>query len=386
MTDSRFEVRLKQHTPMVHFQHEQDGATLRATELKPKLDRYVRRHLNGNADERLRYQVRIQPLGEPIVNNEKPHGLYFGKVGRARQHDQVTLTVNTYFDAGLAAAVRQAIPECFALENFGTRQNKGFGSFYPDETHTDPPLPAIETVLKSSGKPIYYFGVGKSDEPLDFIEALYKAMKSGINETKDGKLPKRYLKSLIWQYFNEGRTPPDFLNWEKRFSKKMLLGEIIDDPWYLRAVLGTTGGFFFKATNGERRMDSDYEDVEPFKINGNVTVKVSNSRIKRFKSPITFKPAGQKVYIILNQNDYRAAGLNVLGETFEFKIGKYSGTLKVPSKGPDDKPFRLETLMDFVMQRINDKTSLKENLDPDWDKAKRLFELRIERLKGDSDA
>ncbi len=32
---------LKQHTPLIHFQHDQAGATLRATEVKPKLDRFI---------------------------------------------------------------------------------------------------------------------------------------------------------------------------------------------------------------------------------------------------------------------------------------------------------------------------------------------------------
>jgi hypothetical protein len=32
---------LRQHTPIIHFQHEQAGATLRATELKPKIDRFI---------------------------------------------------------------------------------------------------------------------------------------------------------------------------------------------------------------------------------------------------------------------------------------------------------------------------------------------------------
>lgn len=32
---------LKQQTPLLHFQHDQAGATLRATEVKPKLDRYL---------------------------------------------------------------------------------------------------------------------------------------------------------------------------------------------------------------------------------------------------------------------------------------------------------------------------------------------------------
>lgn len=32
---------LKQHTPIIHFQHDQAGATLRATEVKPKLDLFI---------------------------------------------------------------------------------------------------------------------------------------------------------------------------------------------------------------------------------------------------------------------------------------------------------------------------------------------------------
>jgi hypothetical protein len=42
-------ITLKQHTPLIHFQHSQKGATLRATEVKPKLDRFVLTALgNGN--------------------------------------------------------------------------------------------------------------------------------------------------------------------------------------------------------------------------------------------------------------------------------------------------------------------------------------------------
>lgn len=34
-------ISLQQHTPIIHFQHDQEGATLRATEVKPKLDRFI---------------------------------------------------------------------------------------------------------------------------------------------------------------------------------------------------------------------------------------------------------------------------------------------------------------------------------------------------------
>lgn len=37
----KLEFTLKQHTPIIHFQHYQEGATLRASEVKPKLDRFI---------------------------------------------------------------------------------------------------------------------------------------------------------------------------------------------------------------------------------------------------------------------------------------------------------------------------------------------------------
>lgn len=37
----KLEITLKQHTPLIHFQHDQEGATLRASEVKPKLDKFI---------------------------------------------------------------------------------------------------------------------------------------------------------------------------------------------------------------------------------------------------------------------------------------------------------------------------------------------------------
>ncbi|MEZ4966906.1 MAG: hypothetical protein R2791_16805 [Saprospiraceae bacterium] len=41
MNDFKLEFTLKQHTPLIHFQHDQAGATLRATEVKARLDAFV---------------------------------------------------------------------------------------------------------------------------------------------------------------------------------------------------------------------------------------------------------------------------------------------------------------------------------------------------------
>lgn len=353
MVDCRFEVRLKQHTPMIHFQHDQVGATLRATEVKPKLDRYVQRHLTGRQDERLRYQVNIRAVGDPVENSERTHSLYFGNMrGSTRwkhslRHESVDLRINTYFDKTLADAVKKAIPECFAQENFGTRQNKGFGSFYPDEEH-EKEMQSIDVVLKSAGKPVYYFGLNDNANPLDHVDALYKAMKSGINGPRTGDF---YFKSLLWRYFNRGKERDELITWEKRFMKKSLIDGAAfgHDPRYFRIVLGFTDNFKFSYIENlnvtKAGPDEDYGDTQSLQLIRNNPYKfnASHPQMARFKSPITFKPVGNCVYVIADPEAYKP----VLGEEFTFQCGRINKKLKAPDK------FDIADFMAFVAEQVN---------------------------------
>lgn len=63
---------LKQHTPIIHFQHDQEGATLRASEVKPKLDRFLYTVANNRINDRMKsnkenshalsYKIRFFPV------------------------------------------------------------------------------------------------------------------------------------------------------------------------------------------------------------------------------------------------------------------------------------------------------------------------------------
>jgi len=61
MSKYKLTFKLKQHTPIIHFQHDQHGTTLRATEIKPKLDRFLNENAFGeilNFDKYNKYFIR----------------------------------------------------------------------------------------------------------------------------------------------------------------------------------------------------------------------------------------------------------------------------------------------------------------------------------------
>lgn len=105
---------LKQHTPLIHFQ-DQEGATLRATELKPKLDRFLREkepnlpfreHHKGRFS--LDYKVYIK-ANPKITSTPDHHPLFFGNMGEGAVKkfsfaDEVSITFIA-FDSSIADAV-----------------------------------------------------------------------------------------------------------------------------------------------------------------------------------------------------------------------------------------------------------------------------------------
>ncbi|MEI7587745.1 hypothetical protein, partial [Runella sp.] len=178
-----FEIRclLRQQTPMIHFQHEHPDATLRATELKAKLDKFIFKKLekqykekadrdafwaahphwkvgNGKSEhDALDYKLRVtpalswtQPIEIPKVRdnqidldrNGKPkldnYPGFFGNLGD--EHEQETekkfrfatepipVTIFCLHD-DLRDYIKTHLPEFFYSHTFGTRQSKGFGAF-----------------------------------------------------------------------------------------------------------------------------------------------------------------------------------------------------------------------------------------------------------------
>ncbi|SFV51966.1 FIG00936276: hypothetical protein [hydrothermal vent metagenome] len=336
MSDFKVTFTLKQHTPLIHFQASQKGATLRATELKPKFDRFLKEYaFNGSTPEEflvdktrdaLDYKVKIIPSDTKVEKIEKinpknkktiPDPLYFGNMGDGAKKEFVTSTKILIefktFHSELLKTIQEHFESFLANTNFGTRQSKGYGSFYIAEAKFNTDLVKAKKVYRFHSKN------WKND-----IKLFYQFLRQGIN------LPNRegtrfYAKPAIFSYGkSKGWT------WEKRIIKqhyfkeelKQQRGEAIeyisDKHHILRDLFGLS--------SNERWLS--------YKAN----ITKEHTTIKRFKSPITFKVVDQTVYFWANNTIEK-----IINQEFKILCNQ-KGSLKL--KTP--KEFVFDDFFEFV--------------------------------------
>lgn len=334
----KLEIKLKQHTPLIHFQHDQNGATLRASEVKPKLDKYIIKHaFHDSFDECKEYLVGYDPdpmevkklqekwsngyralnyklsitssskeskkfnyvkmdsYGNPVLDEKKGTPkidripLYFGNLTKEDalvfdESEEIKLEFFSLNDC-IIKKIKKNYLEFFAITNFGTRQTKGFGSFYPSDVE----------LSKKMFDQYYYFTITANGEDwwhksLDLftkIDYFYKSLRSGINQGF-------YFKSLMFHYAIKQEQYYDKRK-IRQFYKHFKPNEGDDKgekdekrkyrPWstkldgksrFYRDMLGLStnqGWKFYHATVKKESAQTRDED-----------------KINRFKSPLTFKP------------------------------------------------------------------------------------------------
>jgi len=192
----------------------------------------------------------------------------------------------------------------FVLHNFGKRQNKGFGCFYPKE------MDEIEfkTLAISNNANIFKYSNQLKFSPIQDNNptSFYKTITKEWSRLKSGKNFNGYEKSRVFEYLEDKN-----FRWDKRWIKRKLK-ELIDDKtlpyglryntdpidindrniWndtsneeyrYGRALLGLAEHYEYQTTN------SDYK----------YQVIVKSDVAERFKAPITFKIFNRSIYAIV---------------------------------------------------------------------------------------
>lgn len=332
----KLEFTLKQHTPIIHFQHQQAGATLRASEVKPKLDRFIwdewvkveggeraaydkyKHLLIGDCDFVKNFQVqRYRALNykikiEPVLNNpaEPDYPGYFANMGpEGRQNPkrglidrgEIEMSVFSLYDS-LIESLKKYLPRFIATNNFGNRKTKGYGSFevqkilYKGQTF----VPNTPSILRNSNKCVNFIKIDNDDFLVIFsaITQYWARLKSGLNfRTYEPSYYRDYLKSQV-----------PAKHWEKKWLKEKFLDieQDGDTKEYFRAWLGLQSSYEFKKLDKSAGNPNSisYQPATPsFFDKIELQITVSNDVIKRIMAPVTFKPILQNgettVYILV---------------------------------------------------------------------------------------
>lgn len=347
MNDWQKEYNLVQHTPLIHFQHSEPHACLRATEVKPKLDRFLVEQLEKDArfgdgrwkkwfvgdgsQQSFDYMMRITPNSEQVDRTQsieraiaraehRPpnagfheiHKNYFGNMASGNNiQDTIrkTFKESLFYKDGLTLTIRCFIPELltlidehirgfFMMHNFGTRQRKGFGSFTVDIS-TKPNEPKGFDLVGKYCPNAYYCKLDNdvnADALLDAVWVISAFLRSGFNRGEGN-----YVRGFVFRYFQREKNP---LANDKAFVKQKVLHNVYNEKTpgehrrfygnnvryrYVRGLLGTNeNSRFCRNPRGGTREDRTVHNIYIHSAEG----------VERFPSPLLFKPIGKFVFIL----------------------------------------------------------------------------------------
>lgn len=221
---------LEQMTPMVHFQGEEDGAGIRASDLKPRFDAFLQRYLY---DEIKNYtlsqeksddtdKISISKLAfdykVKIINSDKKtisfykgknrkgentfYGSFYGELedGKSSFYNEIkVIMISPHQD--LREIIKDYFPIFLAVNGFGLRNNKGYGYFKQKKDNEDAIIKNIKKYqseeneyIKKEGRENKEKGIGiyqftflekekvkekKIHNILDKVKIFHQIVKSG---------------------------------------------------------------------------------------------------------------------------------------------------------------------------------------------------------------
>ena len=336
---------LEQLTPILHFQPEQDGAAVRASEMKPKLDRFILEYCgddvskevmeewiqasseeNSNKLPSLAYKMNIY-TGEkefPWEGRDRYPGGFFGNVRTPGRNigvlgilsQDVEVEITCYSDS-LLDKIKEVFPVFLAVTNFGTRQRMGYGSFRlkGEEWNREELIRKYAERMTENKVLVYSFQCPgentDADVALDMIKDFHQHLKSGVRsrdyDANCSLLLKQYAAEKDDNSVNEKKAMKAALaraevyNIEKlsrqRNGEETLRRVPLRSVVYKRGIFGFAGQYEFRSVyrKTERRNINEQGCTVIFQLKA----KSEKGTIKRFPSPITYSAEQGKIYMIV---------------------------------------------------------------------------------------
>lgn len=296
---------LKQHTPLIHFQANQSGSTIRGTDFGGFFDKFLKEKYNLKNDNFLDYQIRISQneRKKEMIDTYNPFKFRIGeddkkgfknnkkckkceeknncqeKKGQKACIYNTTVIKFISFNKEVLKKIKESFPTFISNHNFGALKNKGFGSFYIKDEKFNTKL------IINNSTDVYKF-TSSVDLVFNDIALLSNMLRSGINNQGF------YAKSLLFLYAYEKLKDT---TWEKRKIKKHFFDAqlkkqkkqhsgncvftVSDKPYLLRDLLGLSASQNW----GRDYQNGNSDDVM-------IEKKHTNNEIERIPSPIFFKP------------------------------------------------------------------------------------------------
>jgi len=309
----KYTTTLKQHTPIIHFQANQSGATLRATELKPKFDKFLLKYYRNEVEkfkikdkEALDYKVKIKAFDVRIAN---PDRFLFFANGLIDNPLSTTFSKKIEveffsFKTELVELIKNYFKDFLLITNFGSRNNKGYGSFTDNKDN----LSDLEERLKNYNPILFRLTTNSRKWEQDVLNTHNK-MKAGINFPHKNY----YFKSLLFRYmcntynirWEKRKIKQEFPEVVKRGHQPAIDCEIPAQFRYVRAMLGVAELYEFNQATDR--------------------VEISSNEIKRFPTPIVYKVINNSIYLLGNESYQQ-----IMGKNFTFSYNGNDFSLQTP--------------------------------------------------------
>lgn len=403
---------LRQQTPMIHFQHRDNGVAIRASEFKPKLDKFLLKKLSNNlsgkenwilkqADEdqnrppAFNYKVRIVANGKPIksetierdfkkaINKEKCKGdrdklrtlnkdvdaqyakkginnMYFGNMVKAdddkykyKEALEMSYKETIFYKADIYVEI-----QCFVkgLLSFIDANMAEFLLVTNFGTRQSKGFGCFSLeknrnpigILKENQYDFIYCEIGETNRPL---ETVTLEVAAAIYAVMKGGINRSKQRDNT---YDENKYVKGYI--QRQYLNDIEKEDVKSDKAFMKEMLLST----------RQRKNEKYEYVRailgiPESIEfratdqrKRVTVSIKDNRkddkkLERFQSAIQIVVSGRYVILIMNDS-YKA----ILGKEFIFSSGRNEQCIKVPSEFNPD-----QFLSGFVKYFNKEKRKLK---------------------------
>lgn len=320
---------LEAQTPHIHFQHDEMGATLRASEVKPKFDRFLNKKIKDkvkpesmyNSKEHKSFDYKVKIIGNAELGkiNKADCNIYYGDIKEFNLRDCKIEII--CFDNDLQKYIKENIVEFFYVTNFGTMQSKGFGSYKPSigEKIEDKDITRWLMDNYSTTKAWKYSGIqGNRNErcknQMRWIKSFYGIMKSGQNSGG-------YKKSYLFKYINE--KPNKYTNSKNEESR------------YVRGLFGIAGMPVSKSEKGGKGGATSGDKVV----------------VERIPSPVFFKIINNNIFFVIE---------NIADELYGIEFNELKkGKVKMPERSDfDNSSFDTVAFMSEYVEYCNENNNV----------------------------